>query len=126
MMVDPLVIQGQIRLANDGEGIGILFVGDDERPFAEIFEEELQGKQVTVRYWVSDQKTFREDLELAQIAIANGLVDAEFGHAYSDMTGYLWTDEECMVGGHDLLQELESYVGKWLFLEAQIHDEVSR
>ena len=46
-----------------------------------------------------------------------GGIEADFNPRYSEITGYLWTDEELNVGGHDLMAELKSNVGKWLILE---------
>ena len=42
---------------------------------------------------------------------------------YSDYTGYLWTDENLKIGGHDLLDELKEDCGKWLFLTIEYKDE---
>jgi hypothetical protein len=50
--------------------------------------------------------------------------DATFGARYSEDTGYLWTDEELNVGGHDLLGELESHEGRYCLLEIRYSHEV--
>jgi hypothetical protein len=33
----------------------------------------------------------------------------------------LWTDEDLNVGGHDLLEEIRSYLGKFIYLEVDVH-----
>ena len=32
-----------------------------------------------------------------------GAPDAKWGHSCSDLTGYLWTDEEFVVNNHDII-----------------------
>jgi hypothetical protein len=41
---------------------------------------------------------------------------ATYRGVLSEYTGYLWTDEDLMVGGHDLLAELKSHLGKFCHL----------
>jgi hypothetical protein len=55
--------------------------------------------------------------ELVDVTIRVGLGEADVGHRYSEITGYLWTDEEIMVGGHDLIEELHDHLGKFCHLE---------
>lgn len=94
---------------------------DDERPLAEILEEDITGKNVTVRWWVSNVPRDIEDLKQDWIALSMGYADVTFSAHYSEITGYLWTDEYLKVGGHDLLQEIRSFHGKWMHLEIDIH-----
>ena len=67
----------------------------------------------------------RTAAELAENAVKMlaGAADADYTQHYSDITGYLWTDAECVVGGHDLLDELESNVGKWCHMTVTFHPE---
>jgi hypothetical protein len=55
-----------------------------------------------------------------------GKADTEFGACYSEITGYLWTNEAARVGGHDLIAEFRSNVGKWLLLEVVVHGSGER
>lgn len=80
------------------------------------------GNWVNVRYWIDDKPI--ENVESATEEFLVGLftnsrTTAEFTMVYSEITGYLWTDEHFIVGGHDVEQELRSYVGKWLLLEIE-------
>jgi hypothetical protein len=45
-------------------------------------------------------------------------------NAYSEITGYLWTEESLMIGGHDLLEIFRSHVGHYLVLEITYNQEV--
>ena len=108
--------QGLLTEHSYGEADDILFLSTVSDPLAEELEW-MRGKQVTVRYWVSDNEATKEEASEDAMKQVMGKADGEFGARYSEITGYLWTDEELKVGGHDLLDELRSGVGKWLILE---------
>lgn len=76
----------------------------------------MTGKNVSVRYWVTDEKASLEQVQAAHMETVMGVVDAKFIHYYSEVTGYLYTTENLVIGGHNLLQELESFIGKYLIL----------
>ena len=61
--------------------------------------------------------TDEDELQEAFLGRLDGLGEVDFDIRYSEITGYLWTDEELKVGGHDLIEELTSYVGKYLYLK---------
>jgi hypothetical protein len=65
----------------------------------------------------------KEELEEEHFKTLIGATDAEYNARYSDLTGYLWTDEDWNVGGHNLLSELKSNVGKWLILEVELYEK---
>lgn len=46
-----------------------------------------------------------------QIRSGEGLVDAEYGEEYSEVTGHLWTDEWGHVGGHNLVDIFRNHDG---------------
>jgi len=110
--------RGTLRLGVHGEGYDILFLGDDD-PLAEVISDDIEqhGRYLTARYWTAGAS--RSDGDMAEGAIREmlGAGDAEFRHAYSEITGYLWTDEEIKVGGHDLLAELQAQAGRYCLLE---------
>ena len=120
-MSRKVVYKGFIRTQGYGDNDYALFIGDCEEPIAEVFEEDLQGQQVTVRYWTSDKEKTKEELQKGALSKILGSVHADYGDRFSEYTGYLWTDEELNIGGHDLLSELESYLDKYIYLEVEIH-----
>ena len=81
---------------------------------AEIFEEKFNGKEVYIKYYITDEETTIEDIEEKYIEKLFGLVQASIYPVYSDITGYLWTNEEIKVNGHNLFKELDFYVGKFI------------
>lgn len=61
---------------------------------------------LTFQYHISSEPLGFYELEEHMIKTAMGATRATFSHAYSDLTGYLWTNEAIDVGGHDLLKEI--------------------
>ena len=110
---------GRLSLHSHGEADDILFLSSLEDPLAEELEW-MSSKQVSVRYWITDRECTKEDAQRLATLEIMGIGEAEYRARYSEITGYLWTDEEIKVGGHDLLDELKSHVGKWIVLEVEI------
>jgi hypothetical protein len=86
-----------------------------EGPLAERIRGDMlaHGDYLSVRYWSAPHEMTQD--QLVDVTIRVGLGEADVGHHYSDITGYLWTDEE--VGGHDLIEELRSRLGSFCHLE---------
>jgi len=110
---------------------GWLSVGDDADCHETVFlngepiTEELDYMDrhlVTVRYYISDKEDTLENIQDNFIKSLHGDSVAEYYPVYSEMTGYLWTTENLKIGGHNLLQELETYHGKYLYLLVDIED----
>lgn len=120
-MPRTLDYSGWLSLRSDGQADDVLFIDSNERPFAEILAEDFSGENVTVRYWVSKKECVKDEAEISIAKTILGAAVGEFGHAYSELTGYLWTDEAMQVGGHDLLAELKSFHGSYLNLEVIVH-----
>lgn len=111
---------GFIRIRNYGEADDVLFLDGDDLPLADILQDEISGKVVTARYWITDQKCTRDEAVEEFVKRLHGCAECKFVSHYSEITGYLWTDEEINIGGHDLLSELSSHVDKFLILEVDI------
>lgn len=115
--------RGTLTVRDHGEGMDILFL-DDGDPLAEVITGDMDehGRYLSVRYWTADAR--RDDDAMIEGAIreALGFGEAAFLHHYSDITGYLWTDEDVIVGGHDLLEELKAQAGRYCLLEIGYQD----
>ena len=109
---------GQLELRDDCNGNEILYLSTFDDPFAEELEW-LGGEYTTVRYWTTDKPATLEQVQESWIKTICGVGESEYNVHYSDTTGYLWTDENLNIGGHDLLVELKSYAGKWLVMEVE-------
>jgi hypothetical protein len=115
--------RGTLALHDHSEGWDILFlddaVGNYDEPLAEVISDDMErhGEYLSVRYWTAGKTRSDEEMIDGAIREMLGFGEAEFRHAYSDITGYLWTDEDIRVGGHDLLEELKSQAGRYCLLE---------
>ncbi len=89
-------------------------------PLAQCLER-IHGKQVTVRYYCAEQSVTWEEAAIQVLAELLGKASVEYGMYYGDYTGYLYTNEELVIGGHDLLEELKGHVGSYLLLEVIVH-----
>lgn len=92
----------------------------EDEPLAERLEF-MDCRTVTVRYWVAEKQCTKEEAVEDFAGTLMGRAKSDFGARYSEITGYLWTDEHIQVGGHDLLDELKSYIGQFLILEIELH-----
>ena len=111
---------GLLSLHEYGEALDVLFLSSLSAPLADELSF-IAGKNVSVRYWVTDRPCAKEEAMESALISMFGVADACFGARYSEITGYLWTDEELNVGGHSLIERLKSDVGKWLHLEIEVH-----
>ncbi len=109
---------GWLEQRDSSEAMDILFLSGTEEPLAETLEW-MTGKQVCVRYWITNKQATADEAQEEFIGRLMGTADVKFWSHYSEVTGYLWTDEDLNVGGHDLLREFKSSLGKWLILEVE-------
>ena len=124
MMKNEMVYEGFLSMRTDGEADDILHIGDDI--LSELIQDDIKdyGNYLSVRYFTSDEETTIDKAILENIKKISGVGDVCWGHRYSEVTGYLYTNNEIKVGGHDLLDELEGYVGKYLILIIDYYIEV--
>lgn len=126
-MTTSITISGKIVHESNGEE-NVLFVRgrifSSHRPLAEIVADLLveNGNLISVRYWTSSVELSPDEAKIEWIKKISGFGDAEYQMAYSECTGYLWTDESFNIGGHDMLLELESHIGEYVHLEIDFHD----
>lgn len=100
------------------------FVGGDKPLASEVNSDmEMYGKFLSVRYFISDKERSIQELEERLFQTVSGLSNADYGDRYSEITGYLWTDEELNVGGHNLLAEIRDHEGQWCVLEVEYNHE---
>ena len=112
------IFRGFIREVDYGENFSTIKLDGSDEPLAKEIEYILSKERVvTVRYFISDKEKLIDELNENLIKTISGAISAEYSDNYSEYTGYLWTDEELNVGGHDLLQELENNKDKFLYLE---------
>ncbi len=101
---------------------------EDDDTLARKIEEDIRayGRYLSVQYFVAEHEQSIDELQIAWLNRLEGIGDADYTVHYSEYTGYLWTDEEINIGGHDLLNELKGYKDKFLYLEIQYSKEARR
>ena len=62
-----------------------------------------------------------DHIDETKIVSMLGEVDSKYYHAYSDYTGYLWTEEDFKCGGHDIPQILRSHMGEYVHMEIELY-----
>lgn len=97
--------------------------GRDNIVLAEFFENNLDKKEVYIRYYITDEFIPTEKIEENFIKKISGIVDATIYPVYSDITGYLWTEEKIEINGHDLFEEINNYEGKYLDMVIEVKDK---
>lgn len=115
--------RGTLRKASNGEEddlLGLLSESDFAVSIlAETIRDDMEehGEFLSVRYFVADKPMADDELAKAWIRYLYGKGDVDYCVRYSEITGYLWTNQDIKVGGHDLLEELYGSLGKFLHLE---------
>jgi len=117
-----LIYNGFIKERDFGENDQALFIGEMPLPLVKEFEECLKGRQVSVRYWVSAKEKSKDQIKEDALRRILGFVDAKYDDIYTESTGYLWTTEDLSIGGHDVIKELRSHAGKFVYLEVDVHE----
>lgn len=94
-------------------------------PLCKNFEKELNWcrRYANVQMLIGDTPIDMEHIDETKIISMMGETTHEYYHSYSEYTGYLWTVENFKIGGHDLLQILQSNKGKYIHLEIELFDK---
>jgi hypothetical protein len=109
--------EGLLELKSRGEGDNILHLEDEVLTDLIQGDIEKYGHYLSVSYWISATRKSKDELTENLLKSLYGEGQADYGDRWSDITGYLWTDEDLIVGGHDLLEELKASCGKYLYME---------
>jgi len=125
----PVIFRGQIILASNGEET-VLYLLDSRTwdtgrtPLAKELANYRWNKPfLSVKYYVSDIEIPEDKMEATYLKYLYGENNSEYCMHYSDLTGFLFTTEEIVIGGHDLMKELRTHLGKWLHMEIIFYSE---
>lgn len=119
------IYKGKLEQGDHGDSMDVLFIEGASDPLLEMLQDDIEryGSYLTVRYFVMDRDIPVSEIEECYFMQLIGAGRSEFQPCYSEVTGYLYTNEELIVGGHDLLKELESSVGKYILIEVKFDRE---
>lgn len=132
-----MLYEGYAVLGTNHEEDDILFLADnpkakpcahDQPPLAQRLKWDMEkhGNYLSVQYFIAAKKCSLESCKRGMLQLLTGNGNAEYFMKFSDITGYLWTTEDLMVGGHDLLRELKSYAGKYVYLDVMFSKEAPK
>ena len=77
----------------------------------------------SVSYYLADRVMSEDELQESHLQVLFGNTKVRHGAHYSEMSGYLWTDDDFIVGGHNLIKEWKNSLGRFLYLKAEFHSE---
>lgn len=127
------VYRGQLVRTGNGEEddlLGLVHEGSFKTTIlADEISEDMEWREypfLSVRYYSTDAMVPADRVELEHIKTLYGKGDVKYSMRYSDITGYLWTDEDLNIGGHNLLTELKDKIGKYLHMEIKFSREKPR
>lgn len=112
-----MIYTGILSLGDHGDTEKVLRLSTLDEPLAEELKYHIADETVSIRYWISRESCTEKQ---AEARFLQGDAECQFMLQYH-LDRYLWTDEDLMIGDHDLLAELKQNVGKYLRLEIQIH-----
>lgn len=113
-----LVISG--KLAEVEHGDGYTMACDGERIMPKVADMLDRPIQASARWWLSDKPLDDAEARVkVQIDHAVGNLVALYEQAFSEITGYLWTDQELKLGGHDLVPIFEANAGRYIWMEIE-------
>lgn len=114
-----------------GDCTAALWLKGTDDPLLRIIQDDIDdyGKYLSIRLFFIDGDNAISIIDTEDWGYVEeeyykhliGVGDAEFQSIYSEYTGYLWTDENFHVGGHDVADILESHVGMYLFMQIEFN-----
>lgn len=86
--------------------------------------EQFNNETVSVRYWVSSESLTVEKAVQLDAETLLGVIHADISHFGTEVTGYMYTTETAVIGGHDLVQVLTPFAKEekyYLLIEVVVH-----
>ena len=117
-----MIIQGRIKeLTHEYDEIYL----DDELLGDNWDWDEFEDKKVALRYFISDEPIASlKEAEEAFVRTLFGACDVRAHPVFgSEWTGQYGFDQDLTIGGHDLLEELRTHVGKYVLIEVKVVED---
>ena len=113
---------------------GEMVIDRKEKSIFEILNNQYFSNRFTCVSFVTSDSEITDPAKLVEGFLRKIMGDIEFQyyHHYSSYTGYLYTNEEFNVGGHDIKKLLECNCGKYIHMEIDLYntneipDEIKR
>lgn len=112
------IYTGRVRVGTyNEEEADVVFLGETNLARCVLNDIDQHGSYLSTSYYVSDVPLSEEQLQIEFLKCLDGDATAQYAVMYSEITGYLGTEQDLTIGGHDLLAELRSYEGKYVWLK---------
>ena len=94
-------------------------------PFSKEMEEKCgwSHKYASIQMLTGNTPIDLDHIDETKIVSMMGEVESRYYHRYSDYTGYLWTEEGFICGGHDLLKILQSHLNEYIHIEIELYNK---
>lgn len=134
--------QGKISVESWLEQSNAVLVGSYSIACRVSEDMEEHGRYLTVRWAIANQPVTLEESAMHVLSMLDGveqdglaIIDGgdlyhweddtavKYFTAYSEITGYLWTEENLQIGGHDMLAILRENEGRFLVMEIDYSTE---
>jgi hypothetical protein len=121
------IYKGKLYERDYGESDQVLFIGDSTEPILEVLQHDIKkyGPYLSIRYFIMERDASIQEIEDCYFHVLIGASEATFCPSYSEATGYLYTTEEFVVGGHDVLEELRYSIGYYILLEIEFSKDLN-
>ncbi|WP_414470263.1 hypothetical protein [Methanobacterium sp. ACI-7] len=111
------------QLISKGDSNNDLFLDNYENPLNKIIEEDSKkhGNYLMIKYWISDEKLSENELD-EKFMDTYYNIEKKDNTFYFEISEFLWKNEGkgCK---HDLINELNSYIGKYCRLDINYSKE---
>lgn len=118
--LNVFIYSGYLYMDEDINENETLFISSEKKPISEVLSQ-FTKKMITVRYYITNKELNYAEVTEAHLYSICGDIESKYEPLYSEITGYLYTDERLNVGGHNLLDELKSFCGKYLTLVIEVY-----
>lgn len=112
--------QGILSDGNHDADVNTIKLSGDEEYLIDRLKQ-FNKEHVNIKYCISSQEIDRDTVDEHLFMQAHGLADIDLVVMHSDSSSWLDT-ENLEVGGHNILRELESHIGKHILLEVEVLD----
>lgn len=139
-LFDTIILNGKIGYCatcdENYRTIGVQTIKKEKRLNGEVidsivndfpFTKEMEYKcdwgncYVSIQMLFGDTPIDLEHIDEVKIISMEGNVESEYYHHYSELTGYLWTDEGFKAGGHDIPKILESHNEEYIHMKIELY-----
>lgn len=115
-------LSGHLSLRPFGCDTEADYVYLDDEPLVKLLEQ-WSGSSVTLYYTMTETQMSFEEAAPIDIGHCFGKADIRLKEYFGDYTGYLYTDQDLMIGTHNLLLDLQRSVSNaiTLYLNLELH-----